>query len=56
MLPLTVQMPGVVDANDTTSPDVEVAASAAGAVPSVWLPGELKVMVCASSAAATLKL
>ena len=34
-VPLTLQMLGVVVKNVTTKPDVEVAASAAGAVPSV---------------------
>ncbi|MDP3820015.1 MAG: hypothetical protein Q8R33_00935 [Burkholderiales bacterium] len=57
VLPLTVQTLGVVDANDTARPDEAVAASAGGAVPRVWLPGDVKLMVCASSgAAATVKL
>ena len=57
VLPLTVQTPGVAEANDTARPDVALATSAAGAVPRVWLPGEAKLIVCAvSGAAATVKL
>ena len=41
-----------VDANDTARPEVAVAVRAPGAVPSVWLPGEMKVMVCAPAATA----
>ena len=52
VLPLTLQVAGVRDANATTKPDVLVATNGAGAVPSVWLPGDAKLMVCASSAAA----
>ena len=43
-VPLTVQTCGVADANETVKSDVDVAASAGGAVPSVCAPGELKVM------------
>ena len=57
VVPLAVQTPDVVDANATASPDVDVAASGAGTTPKVWLPGEVKVMVCAvSGAAETVKL
>ena len=57
VVPLVVQTPVVVDTNDTVRPEEAVATSAAGAVPSVWLPGETKVMLCAvSGAAATLKV
>lgn len=54
VLPLTVQTTGVVDVNDTARPEVALATSAGGAVPRVWLLGELKLMLCA--AAATVKL
>ena len=54
VVPLTLQTLAVVEANDTGRPDVALAASAGGAVPRVWLPGELKVMVCAPGA--TLKV
>lgn len=55
--PLTVQTPGVVDANETARPDVAVAVSAGGAVPKAWLPGDVKLMVCAiSGVAATTKV
>ena len=47
-LALTVHTLGVVEAKDTARPDVAVAVSAAGATPKVWLPGEMKVMVCAA--------
>lgn len=50
VLPLTVQTLGVAGANNTGRPDVELATSAGGAVPRVWLPGEAKVMVCAAAA------
>ena len=54
VLPLTVQTLGVVDAKLTAKPELAVATSAGGVVPSVWLPGEVKLMLCA--AAPTLKL
>ena len=54
VLPLTVQTPGVLDAKLTASAEVELATSAAGVVPSVWLPGDTKVMLCAP--APTVKL
>ena len=57
VLPLTVHTAGVVDAKPTTRPDVDVATSAAGALPRVWSGGVAKLMVWASSgAAATAKL
>ena len=55
VVPLTVHTLGVVDAKDTASPDVEVATNGAGATPMTWLPGEVKVMVCAVNATATAK-
>ena len=54
VLPLTVQTAGVVDPNDTGSPDVAVATKAGAGVPKVWLPGDEKLSVC--TAAATLKV
>ena len=56
VLPLTVQTAEVIDAKLTARPELALAASGAGAVPMVWLPGEVKVMLCASSPTATLKL
>ena len=57
VVPLTVQTLDVVDANATARPDVDVAASGAGTTPKVWLPSEVKLMVCAVSGAAdTVKL
>ena len=53
VLPLTVQTLGVVEEKLTAKPELALAASAGGAVPRVWLPGEVKVMVCAVSGAAT---
>lgn len=50
VVPLTVQTLAVADVNDTARPEVAVAIRAAGAVPSVWLPGEMKEMVCAPAA------
>jgi hypothetical protein len=46
VLPLTVHTPKVVDAKETGKPELAVATSGAGGVPSVWPPGEVKVMVC----------
>ena len=54
VVPLTVHTEGVLDANCTVRPELAVADSAAGAVPMVWLPGDVKVMVCAASATVTL--
>ena len=57
LLPLTVQTPGVVDARATARLALLVATKAGGGLPSVWLPGEAKLMDWASSgAAATAKL
>jgi hypothetical protein len=56
VVPATVHTPGVVDAKVTVKPEVALALSAAGAVPRVWLPGDVKVMLCASGAAKTVKL
>ena len=52
VLPLTVQVLGVVEAKDTGRPDVAVATSEGGGEPSVWLPGPAKLMDCGSSGAA----
>lgn len=49
--PLTVHTPDVEVANDTVRPTLEVATSASGPTPKVWLPGPTKVMVCAVSGA-----
>ncbi len=54
VVPLAAQTLGVVDANDTGKPDVAVATKAAGVVPSAWLPGEMKLMVCAPIATETV--
>ena len=51
VLPLTVQTAGVVDAKLTASPELAVADSGAGAVPRVWVAGEVKVMLWAISGA-----
>jgi hypothetical protein len=45
VVPLTVQTLSVVDAKDTASPEDAVATSAGGAMPRVWLPGDVKVIV-----------
>lgn len=63
-VPLTVHTAGVLDANVAGRPELAFAIKAAGAVPSVWLPGDTKVMVCApglttkdcTTAVAALKL
>ena len=52
VLPLTVQTLGVVEAKLTGRFELAVATNAGGAVPKVWLPGEVKLMVCAVSGAA----
>ena len=57
VLPLTVQVLGVVEAKLTGRPELALATKGGGAVPRVWLPGELKVMVWAVGVgAATVKL
>ena len=48
VVPLTVQTPVVADVSATDRPELELATNAGGAVPSVWLPGALKVMDCAA--------
>lgn len=50
LVPLVVHTAGVVDANETSRPRLEVAARAGAAVPRVWLPGPVKVMVCTAGA------
>jgi hypothetical protein len=52
VVPLTVQTSGVVEAKETARPELAVADSAGGAMPRVWLPGDIKLMVCAVRAAA----
>ena len=49
VVPLAEQVLGVVEAKLTGRPELELATNAAGALPSVWLPGEAKVMVCAAA-------
>ena len=56
MVPLTVQMAGVVEASATGRPADEVATKAAGATPMTWLAGAVKLMVCASICDATVKV
>jgi hypothetical protein len=46
VVPLTVHTPGVVEVIVTGRPELDVAVRVMGAVPSVWLPGEAKVIVC----------
>jgi len=53
--PLTVQTLVVVEAKLTVRPEVDVAERVSG-VPTVCVAGVLKVMVCDSSAAFTVKL
>ena len=53
VLPLTVQVLGVVEAKLTGRPELALATSGGGAVPRVWLPGEAKVMVWATAAGRT---
>jgi hypothetical protein len=55
VVPLTVQIPAVVEAKDTARPELAVAESVRG-VPTVCVPGLAKVMVCATGAALTVKL
>ena len=54
VLPVTAQVLGVVDANVTVRPELALAISAGGAVPSVWLPGDANVTVCASNGCGTI--
>ncbi len=56
VVPLTVQTLCVFEANETVNPELAVAESVSG-VPTVWVPGLLKVIVCAVNPAAfTVKL
>ena len=50
VVPLTVHTGVVLEANWTINPELVVAESADG-VPTVWLPGEAKVMVCVCTTA-----
>ena len=56
VVPLIVHTAGVIDAKLTARLELAVAVNGAGGVPRVWLSGEVKVMVCATSPIATLKL
>jgi hypothetical protein len=56
VVPLTVQTPVVVDANETDSPELDVANKAGVAVPIVWLPGPANVMVCGRPATVKLRV
>lgn len=47
VVPLTVQIDGVLDANCTARPELAVAVSAGGATISVCAGGALKLMLCA---------
>ena len=53
VLPLTVQMVVVLEAKLTVNPELAVAESVSG-VPTVCVPGVLKVIVCASFASVTV--
>jgi len=56
-VPLTVHTDVVFEAKVTVKPDVADADKAAGAVPSTWLPGDEKLIVCAMGwGATTLKV
>ena len=61
VLPLTVQMLGVVEVKLTARPEEALAANAAGAISGgvalmAWVPGDVKLMVCAvNGAGATAK-
>ena len=50
VVPETVQTAGVLDTRDTARPEVALATRAGGVLPRVWLPGELKLMVCVMGA------
>ena len=56
VVPLTVQTAAVPEVNVTASEELAEALSAEGVTPMVWLAGCVKVMVCATGAAATVKL
>ena len=50
VVPLTVQTAGVVDARTTGKPELALANRVGVAVPSVWLPGGVKLTVCVARA------
>ena len=50
VVPLTVQTPGVVEVSTTGRPELALAIKLGGAVPNVWLPGVVKLRVCAARA------
>jgi hypothetical protein len=54
--PPVVHTLGVPELNTTASPEVAVATKLAAGVPRVWLPGELKLMLCTTGAALTMKV
>lgn len=49
-LPLTVHTAGVLELSVTGRPELAVADSTAAGVPRVWVPGAVKLMVCAAGA------
>ncbi len=55
VVPLTVQIPVVVEVNDTANPEEAVAERVRG-VPTICVPGLLNVIVCGVRAALTVKL
>lgn len=52
VVPLTVHTVAVLEVMVTGSPDDAVAVRAGGVVPSTWLPGDVKLMVCAAGTGA----
>ena len=54
VVPTTVHTAGVLEASNTVKPEVALATKGPGATPSVWLPGDTKLMPC--GAAAMLKV
>jgi hypothetical protein len=56
LLPAVLHTPGVLDTKLTARPDVALASKAGVGVPKRCAPGAAKLMLCGSSAAATLKL
>lgn len=56
LLPLVLHTAGVLEANETTRPDVALATKAAAGVPRRCAVGMAKLMLCAKGAAATTKV
>ena len=48
VLPLTLQTAGVRELKLTARPEVDVAVNVMGGAPSVWVPGDAKVTLCAA--------